>query len=76
VRKAKLKPGRHLYTNGHQDVANADRLCQLILEVQMAAEGDLCGEQREYHLPRLRELKSIVMLMYPINFINAVGAAS
>lgn len=68
----KLKPGRHLDTNGHRDVAYADRLCRLILEVQMAAEGDLCGEQREFHLPRLRELKGIMMKMFPINFLNAV----
>lgn len=68
---AKLKPGRTLVTD-HGTVSRIDRLCQLILETQLAAESDLCGEQRGFHLPRLREAKEILMETYPINFFNAI----
>jgi hypothetical protein len=69
----KLKPGRSVKTDSGT-CFDVDRLCRLILEVQMAAEGDLCGEQREYHLPRLREAKAILMRSFPINFLNALEA--
>lgn len=68
---AKLLPGR-MEVADHVTVDRIDELCRLVLEVQLAAESDLCGEQRDYHLPRLRRIKAILMKTFPINFLNAI----
>jgi len=44
-----------------------------IFESQQMADGDFCGEQREWHLPRLNRAARNLMLLFPIESANALS---
>ena len=43
-----------------------------IFESQQMAAGDFCGEQREWHLPRLNRAVRNLMLLFPIEAARAL----
>jgi len=43
-----------------------------IFESQQMADGDFCGEQRAWHLPRLNRAARNLMLLFPIEAAHAL----
>ncbi len=42
--------------NYQETAAKRTKMCRLIYEMVAQAPGDFCGEQREFYLPRMRDL--------------------
>ena len=40
-----------------------------------AADGDFCGEQREWHLPRLQRCGVLMLKLFPCHTVRAVEQA-
>lgn len=59
----------------HWPKAEIDELCQVIMESKHQAEHDFCGEQREWHLPRMRRAMALLMEVFPHNILNAMDVA-
>ena len=50
-------------------------LLRNLIEVRHQAEYDLCGEQREFHLPRLNESFVLACQLFPVETCEAMTQA-
>ena len=50
-------------------------LLRNLIECKMQAEHDLCGEQREWHLPRLNNVFTLAAQLFPLQLAEAMGQA-
>jgi hypothetical protein len=48
---------------------------QALIECQHQAPHDLCGEQREWYLPRLRQMLMFMIKAFPQDFVEALQVA-
>lgn len=46
-----------------------------LLESQAQAGSDFCGEQREWHLPRLNAAALLAMELFPLQAVEAMESA-
>ncbi len=53
----------------------ADDLALSLIEVVHQADADLSGEQREFHLPRLRKAFMALLTLFPVTTGNAMTRA-
>lgn len=57
---------------GHDNLVDA---LKALWESLQAADGDFCGEQREWHLPRLRKAAVILAQLHPHESLEALQLA-
>lgn len=46
-----------------------------LFESAEAADGDFCGEQREWHLPRLQRAAALMIKLFPNHAVQAMSVA-
>ena len=46
-----------------------------LFESLEAADGDFCGEQREWHLPRLQRCSTLMLKLFPCHCVRAIEQA-
>ena len=51
-----------------------EALCCLF-EAAEAADGDFCGEQRDWHLPRLQRAAALMVKLFPNHSVQAMMEA-
>jgi hypothetical protein len=56
-------------------MTDAEELCLAIIEATNQADYDLCGEQREFLLPRLRKALACVLKLFPMQGVHAMTKA-
>lgn len=61
--------------NSHVVAAEMAGIIKDLVEVKHQAERDLCGEQREFHLPRLRRVVHKLMMSFPVSTLQAMKQA-
>ncbi len=59
----------------HHGVAEVTEALRLLTEVKYQAEYDLCGEQRDFHLPRINTAWLLISKAFPAAFITAMETA-
>lgn len=52
-----------------------EEFLQALIEVKFQAEYDLCGEQREWHVPRLQRMFVLACQMFPRQIVDAMEKA-
>ncbi len=64
-----------IYVNPKATNSDLADLCINLLEVTNQAESDLCGDQRTFHLPRLRKAFAGATMLFPQAMIEAMAEA-
>jgi len=64
-----------IYVNPKATNSDLANLCINLLEVTNQAESDLCGEQRTFHMPRLRKALVGATMLFPQAMIEAMAEA-
>lgn len=44
-----------------------------LFESTEAGDGDFCGEQREWHLPRLQRASALMIQLFPMHSVRAMS---
>lgn len=57
------------------DSAELREALTCLFESVDAADGDFCGEQREWHLPRLQRASLLMIKLFPLHSARAIEVA-
>lgn len=54
------------------EVASIEIVIRVAVEMQRSGVGDWCGEQREFHLPRINRIVSELTVAFPVIFADVL----